>query len=187
MVVVDRYGGFSVFSMVRRADPLDRFLFSVQDSYPCHFPDPDVEGAMMAPKKSDPTKLKKKELDEFREVLLKGRKELLAQARSVLHRDSDEIVGKPGDEVDQSTAEYEQAFEYRLRDREKYLLKKINKALNRIDDGTYNECEQCTAPIGVPRLRARAVATLCIECKEEQENDEKKYQKRRAYKLDFEL
>tara|TARA_B100000029_G_scaffold404127_1_gene404075 strand:- start:3727 stop:4215 length:489 start_codon:yes stop_codon:yes gene_type:complete len=162
-------------------------LFSVQDVDPRFFADPDFEGAMMAPKKNDPTKLKKQELDEFREVLLKGRKELLAQARSVIHRENDELIGQPGDEVDQSTAEYEQAFEYRLRDREKYLLKKINKALKRIDEGTYNECEQCSAPIGVPRLRARAVATLCIECKEEQENDEKKYQKRRAYKLDFEL
>ena len=142
---------------------------------------------MAAGKKKDPTQLSKKELDGFREILESQKKELLGHARDMLHFSHDEHAEQTGDEVDQSTAEYEQAFEYRLRDREKFLLKKIGKALGRIDEGVYNECEECGGPIGTKRLHARPVATLCIECKEEQEQDEKKYQKRRAYKLDFEF
>jgi len=143
----------------------------------------------MAKKKSDPTELSKKDLDAFRELLEQQRSEILAQARETLaatHEDLDRDR-QVGDEADQSAAEYEQAFEYRLRDREKFLLRKIEKAFDRIEEGVYNECESCGGPIGKKRLKARPVATLCIECKEEQERDEKKYQKRRAYKLDFEF
>lgn len=143
----------------------------------------------MATKRKDPTKLSKKDIEAFKAMLVEQRKELLQQARDTLAltQNDDDPLLQSGDEVDQSTAEYEQAFEYRLRDREKFLLKKIGKALGRIEEGEYNECEECSGPIGKARLKARPVATLCIECKEEQERDEKKYQKRRAYKLDFEF
>jgi DnaK suppressor protein len=142
---------------------------------------------MAAGKKKDPTRLPKKDLNRFRKVLEAQKKELLDHAREMLHVTHEDHLEQSGDEVDQSTAEYDQAFEYRLRDREKFLLKKIVKALGRIDEGTYNECEECGGTIGTKRLEARIVATLCIECKEEQEQDEKRYQKRRAYKLDFEF
>ena len=143
---------------------------------------------MARKKKNDPTVLSKSELKELTEQLEEMRSELIVHARETIAANQEEMgVTVMGDEVDQSTAEYEQAFEYRLRDREKFLLKKIRKALDRIEEGIYNLCEACDGPIGLPRLKARPVATLCIECKEEQERDEKNYQKRRAYNLDFEF
>ena len=143
----------------------------------------------MAPKKKkDPTDSSAKELKELKGQLEDMRSELIVHARETLAANQEEMgVTVMGDEVDQSTAEYEQAFEYRLRDREKFLLKKIRKALGRLEEGIYNLCEACDGPIGLARLKARPVATLCIECKEEQERDEKNYQKRRAYNLDFEF
>lgn len=142
----------------------------------------------MAARKKDPAALTKKETDEFRSALEAQQKELYDKSRELLHQNQNPDAHEAsGDEVDLATGEYEQAFEYRLRDREKFLIKKIGKALKRIDDGIYNECEECSAPIGKARLKARPVATLCIECKEEQELEEKGYQKRRAYNLDYDL
>jgi DnaK suppressor protein len=138
--------------------------------------------------KKDPTDLNKKDLKLLTDLLEEQRMELIVHAReTIASNKEDSGVTVLGDEVDQSTAEYEQAFEYRLRDREKFLLKKIRKALTRIEEGNYNLCESCDGPIGLARLQARPVATLCIECKEEQERDEKNYQKHRAYNADFEF
>ena len=95
--------------------------------------------------------------------------------RKALEADHDKLP----DEVDLATAEYEAAFEYRLRDREKYLVKKIDKALIRIEAGEYDECESCGSIISKKRLLARPEATLCIVCKEEQEQIEKGFLKRR--------
>lgn len=118
------------------------------------------------------------EIEEFKQVLLSKRASLLNNAkgtRQTLTEDQDKLP----DEVDLATAEYEAAFEYRLRDREKYLLKKIDKALERIDNGEYDECESCGGIISKKRLLARPEASLCIVCKEEQEQVEKGYLKRR--------
>lgn len=89
------------------------------------------------------------------------------------------------DEVDLASAEYDQAFEYRMRDREKSLLKKVLKGIQRIEEGTYDECETCGNNIGHKRLTARPEATLCIECKEEQERVEKSYKKARQTETQF--
>jgi DnaK suppressor protein len=77
------------------------------------------------------------------------------------------------DEMDESADEVMRAAEHRLRDRERGKLHKIERALQRIAAGTYNECESCGEPIGYDRLRARSVTTLCIACKEKQEAAEK--------------
>ncbi len=82
------------------------------------------------------------------------------------------------DEVDLAAAEWDVTVEQRMRVREKGLLKKIEKALARIVDGTYGECENydtCGNYIGYKRLLARPEANLCITCKEEQELVEKKF------------
>jgi len=74
---------------------------------------------------------------------------------------------------DQASAEADQNFTLRLREREQKLLKKISDAISRIDDGTFGVCESCGEEISVKRLKARPVTTLCIECKtleEEKEN-----------------
>ncbi len=76
------------------------------------------------------------------------------------------------DPADRATAESDRAFTLRIRDRERRLIRKINEALQRIDDGRYGECEECGEDIGVARLKARPVTTLCINCKSRQEEGE---------------
>lgn len=74
---------------------------------------------------------------------------------------------------DQATAEADQNFAIRLKEREQRLLKKIDEALERIESGTFGICESCGGGISMKRLRARPVTTLCIECKTRQEEEEK--------------
>ncbi|MBI5482821.1 MAG: TraR/DksA C4-type zinc finger protein [Deltaproteobacteria bacterium] len=76
------------------------------------------------------------------------------------------------DSIDESTEEELFSTELRLRDREKWLLGKINSAIERLESGTIDECEECGEPIGAKRLLARPVTTLCIACKEEREKEE---------------
>jgi len=117
-------------------------------------------------------------------------KTMLNEKRESILNDRSESGGpknaqeKLPDEVDLATAEYEAAFEYRLRDREQYLLKKIDTALRRIEEGEYDECEDCGSIIGEKRLKARPEATLCIVCKEEQEQREKGFLKKRQIRED---
>ncbi|MCA9562447.1 MAG: TraR/DksA C4-type zinc finger protein [Myxococcales bacterium] len=77
--------------------------------------------------------------------------------------------------MDLASSVYEQNLSLRLRGREQHLLSKINDALERMDNGEYGDCEECGESIGIARLRARPVTTLCINCKEEQERAEKAY------------
>jgi DnaK suppressor protein len=98
------------------------------------------------------------------------RARVLENARKALgltmNRDRD-AIGR--DSMDESTEEAMYATALRLHDREKYLLGKINEALQRLEDGVINECEDCSEPIGFERLLARPVTTLCIACKEDRE------------------
>ena len=77
------------------------------------------------------------------------------------------------DPADRASQESDQFFTLRLRDRDRKLINKIKAALERIDDGTYGICEMCGEDISIPRLKARPVTTLCIQCKSKQEEDEK--------------
>lgn len=77
------------------------------------------------------------------------------------------------DLTDQAAAETDQNFALRLKEREQRLLKKIEEALERIAIGTFGICESCGEEIGLKRLQARPVTTLCIECKTKQEAEEK--------------
>ena len=79
------------------------------------------------------------------------------------------------DPADRATLEEEHALELRTRDRERKLLKKIDQALARIDDGSYGYCEETGEPIGLPRLIARPTATLTIEAQERRELKQKLY------------
>ncbi|HEU0265770.1 MAG TPA: RNA polymerase-binding protein DksA, partial [Geobacterales bacterium] len=78
------------------------------------------------------------------------------------------------DPNDRASQESDRTFELRIRDRERRLLAKIREALERIDDGTFGICEECGEEISEPRLRARPVTTLCIDCKMEEERQEKR-------------
>jgi DnaK suppressor protein len=84
--------------------------------------------------------------------------------------ESGEVYADP---ADRATAESDRAFTLRLRDRERKLIKKINQALQRIEDGDFGVCQECGEDISVPRLKARPMTTLCIHCKSKQEEDEK--------------
>jgi DnaK suppressor protein len=78
------------------------------------------------------------------------------------------------DSIDQSTSEGMLSTDLRLRDREKKLLGKIRGAVTRLDEGSIDECEDCGEPIGFKRLLARPVTTLCIHCKENREELERR-------------
>jgi DnaK suppressor protein len=77
------------------------------------------------------------------------------------------------DDLDQASSEINQSLTLRLRDRERFLITKIDQALDKIEEGTFGICEECDDPIGFKRLDVRGVTTFCIRCKEEQERLEK--------------
>jgi DnaK suppressor protein len=119
--------------------------------------------------------LNAKDLKRFKKTLEDSRKALLESARKTMEEESNFDTDDLPDEIDQASSEYAQSMAFRLRDREKFLLKKIDRALARIEDGTFGMCERCEEPISLKRLEARPVTTLCIRCKEEQEKKEKSY------------
>ena len=81
--------------------------------------------------------------------------------------------GPRTDPTDRASLESDRNFELRIRDRERKLIGKIREAIERIDDGTYGQCESCEEEIGLARLKVRPVTTMCIDCKTEQERQEK--------------
>jgi len=119
--------------------------------------------------------LSQKDLKRFKKSLEDSRKALIENARKTMEEESNFDTDDLPDEIDQASSEYAQSMAFRLRDREKFLLKKIEMALARIDDGTFGVCERCEEEISPKRLEARPVTTLCIRCKEEQEKKEKSY------------
>lgn len=116
--------------------------------------------------------MNKKDLDFFREELLKERAKLLEGSSKVMNNDLKVQQEDLSDSMDRSSIEADRNFLLRLRDRERKLVKKIDDALNRIEQGTFGICEKCGDYIDEKRLKVRPVATLCISCKEEQEEKE---------------
>ncbi len=117
--------------------------------------------------------MEERELESFRNLLQDRRRGLLAGAGQTVHRMTDGKENFP-EPVDRAALESDRNATLRIRDRERKLIVKIEEALDRIDDGTFGICEACEEPIGADRLRARPVTTLCIECKNEQEQREKR-------------
>jgi DnaK suppressor protein len=116
-----------------------------------------------------------KDLKKFKKLLEESKKSLLLSARKTLTEEATFDTDDLPDEIDLASSEYTQSMVFRLRDREKFLLKKIDDALARIEGGTFGICEICEEEISVKRLEARPVTTMCIRCKEEQEKQEKSY------------
>lgn len=112
------------------------------------------------------------DLREIREVLLARRAEILGGAERTASGLGDSPEGCP-DPTDRGSLEGERALVLRIRDRERKLLAKVEEALERIEDASFGVCEECEQPIGMQRLRARPVTTLCIECKAAQEERER--------------
>jgi DnaK suppressor protein len=82
------------------------------------------------------------------------------------------------DPTDRASLESDRIATLRIRDRERKLLAKIDAVLERMSDGTYGVCESCGEPISFERLKARPETTLCIECKAEQEEEERRQKNR---------
>lgn len=114
------------------------------------------------------------EVTFFREHLEDRRAKLLDEAGRTAHDMGDQEAEGFPDPTDRGSMESERNLELRIRDRERKLISKIEEALGRIEEGTFGLCEECEEPIGAGRLRVRPVTTLCIRCKEEQEQQEKK-------------
>jgi len=76
------------------------------------------------------------------------------------------------DPADRANYEFERNTTLRIRDRERKLAKKVQQSIDRLEAGAYNECKECEEPIGKKRLDARPVTTLCINCKQTEEQQE---------------
>jgi DnaK suppressor protein len=117
------------------------------------------------------------QLDHFREILDSWKRELMYEVDRTVHHMQDEAANFP-DPNDRATQESEFGLELRTRDRERKLLRKIDSALSRIDDGSYGYCEETGEEIGLKRLEARPVATLCLEAQERRELAERQFRDR---------
>ena len=118
--------------------------------------------------------MSKEQLDHFRQILDTWKRDLMQEVdRTVLHM-KDEAANFP-DPNDRATQESEFSLELRTRDRERKLIRKIEEAIKRIDDGSYGYCNETGEEIGIKRLEARPVATLCVEAQERRERREKQY------------
>jgi DnaK suppressor protein len=113
-----------------------------------------------------------RQLDYFRRRLLDWRKDLVEASQGTLSKMNQATNIHP-DPVDRAMQEADTALELRTRDRYRKLLRKIEDALERIQDGTYGYCEETGDPIGVKRLEARPVATLSLEAQARREKAEK--------------
>ena len=116
--------------------------------------------------------MNKAQLKKFKQLLTEKRDEIIKKAKQTLEEDMALDANDLPDEMDLASSEYLQSFTFRLRGREKVFLDKIEKALAKIEDGSFGTCEECSEEISVKRLEARPETTLCIRCKEDQERME---------------
>ena len=114
-----------------------------------------------------------------RELKIQQIKMKLLHQREVLLNEAEVALNElPGQTIfpdlgDQASAETDRNFMLRLRGREQRLLKKIDQAVERVDNGTFGICEDCGNEINLKRLEARPVTTMCIDCKTLQEEEER--------------
>ncbi|MBC9071923.1 RNA polymerase-binding protein DksA [Thauera sp. CAU 1555] len=120
--------------------------------------------------------MSEKQLAHFRNILDTLKRELMEDIERTVHTLQDEatVFADPNDRASQ---ESDIALELRNRDRERKLIKKIDEALGRINDGEYGYCDSCGVEIGLKRLEARPTATLCIDCKTLEEMRERQVAK----------
>lgn len=108
--------------------------------------------------------MSEKQLAHFRAILESVKLELSQDIDRTVHTMQDEATAF-ADPNDRASQESDIALELRNRDRERKLIKKIEEAIGRINDGEYGYCDSCGVEIGLKRLEARPTATLCIDCK----------------------
>jgi DnaK suppressor protein len=116
--------------------------------------------------------MKKKDIEYFKELLTERLEGLLEHANDTV---SDMIAQKGNipDPTDRASLEADRIFMLRIRDRENKLIKKIRKAIDRIENNTFSICEKCGEDISLARLKARPVTTQCIDCKTKEETVER--------------
>lgn len=118
--------------------------------------------------------MSKEQLGHFREILITWKADLMREVDRTVSHMKDEAANFP-DPNDRATQEEEFSLELRTRDRERKLIRKIDEALQRIEDGSYGYCLETGEEIGIKRLEARPVATLSLEAQERRERREKQY------------
>lgn len=117
--------------------------------------------------------MRQRDLNFFRRLLEERRREILTEAERALGSMNAKPEEACADPADRASLESDRTLLLRMRDRERKLLGKIDEAFARIQGGDYGLCEECGNPIGLERLKARPVTTLCIDCKSEQEARER--------------
>jgi DnaK suppressor protein len=118
--------------------------------------------------------MSKEQTVHFQEILNSWKKDLMVEVDRTVSHMKDEAANFP-DPNDRATQEEEFSLELRTRDRERKLIRKIDEALKRLDDGSYGYCLETGEEIGIKRLEARPVATLSIEAQERRERRERQY------------
>ncbi|HWW21450.1 MAG TPA: RNA polymerase-binding protein DksA [Steroidobacteraceae bacterium] len=118
--------------------------------------------------------MSKEQLTHFQHILSTWKRDLMEEVDRTVSHMKDEAANFP-DPNDRATQEEEFSLELRTRDRERKLIRKIDEALKRIEDGTYGYCLETGEEIGIKRLEARPVATLSIEAQERRERRERQY------------
>jgi len=114
-----------------------------------------------------------KQQEYFRRKLIAWRDELMAESQDTLEHLRDASLQEVGDDADRASRESDHTLELRTRDRYRKLIRKIEQALKRIDEGEYGYCEDTGEPIGIARLEARPIATLTIDAQERREMKER--------------
>lgn len=114
------------------------------------------------------------QLEYFRLKLLSWKKELLDQSSDTLEDLRQGGLNQP-DDIDRASLETDKSIDLRTKDRARKLILKIDAAIDRIEDGSYGYCEETGEEIGIERLIARPIATLCVEAQERHERRERTY------------
>ncbi|WP_372655737.1 TraR/DksA family transcriptional regulator [Halobacteriovorax sp.] len=113
--------------------------------------------------------MKTQTLENFKNLFIEIKRNSVLEN---LGREDQNLTGKSGDEIDQTTRERDEQLILKLQGRQRFYLKKVDAALERISNGTFGECTDCGDEISETRLLARPTADLCICCKEDQERGE---------------
>ena len=134
----------------------------------------DVKFTPYVPAK-DEEYMSEAQLEHFKAILMDWKEELIGEADRTMTYIQDESSAMP-DINDRATQEEEFALTLRTRDRERKLIRKIDKSIAEIDGDDYGFCETCGVEIGLRRLEARPTATQCIDCKTLSEMKERQNQ-----------
>ena len=118
-----------------------------------------------------------KQVEYFKNRLQEWKSELLKDSHVTIEKLKDESLNKP-DVADRASLESEKSLELLTRDRARKLISKIDKALRKIEDGSYGYCEETMEPISIERLKARPIATLSLEAQEKHEKSERIYKEK---------